>query len=83
MGRKQRRHPDLTDPVAAAQEETNWSGFTYHVRALSQGKLLFPRVGARRITDRSTAKNVLIFCLLASLAITAVLGLLMLVARIL
>jgi hypothetical protein len=41
MGRKERRHPEFEDPVAEAQEEATWSGFTRHIRAGSQGKRLF------------------------------------------
>ncbi len=38
MGRKERRHPELDDPVAGAQEEATWSAYTRHVRAGEQRK---------------------------------------------
>jgi hypothetical protein len=43
MTRRERRHPEVSeDPVAAAQEEAQWSGYTNLYRMPSQGKLLFP-----------------------------------------
>lgn len=43
MNRQDRRHPEGSeDPVAAAQEEAQWSAYTNLYRMPSQGKLLFP-----------------------------------------
>ena len=43
MNREERRHPEASeDPVAAAQEEAEWSAYTNLYRMPSQGKLLFP-----------------------------------------
>jgi hypothetical protein len=41
MARRQRRHPEDFDPVANAQEEASWSGYTTWYRWPSQGKQLF------------------------------------------
>jgi hypothetical protein len=73
VGRKERRHPGLEDPVAAAQEEARWSGYTRFIRATNQGKLLFPlRAVSPHGIDRPSLKNPVILALLAGLAVIIV-----------
>jgi hypothetical protein len=69
MNRRSRRHAE--DPVTEAQEEANWSGFTRHIRATSQGKWLFPHrretgILETRATSRRTVFITLLLCALGA-----------------
>jgi hypothetical protein len=68
VSRRTRRHPG-SDPVAEAQEEANWSGFTRHIRATSQGRWLFPHrrdpgILETRATSGKTVVIALVLCAL-------------------
>jgi hypothetical protein len=73
MNRRERQHGD--DPVEEAQEETNWSGFTRHVRATEQGKWLFGRQGRRLASGGAQPATVILVLLVGALAIVGALTL--------
>jgi hypothetical protein len=77
VGREERRHPELADPVAEAQEEATWSAYTRYFRAGSQGKRLFRSRG--RGEPRGLPLTTVVVSVLGGIAIGVVAGFLVLI----
>jgi len=69
--------------VAEAQEEVDWSGFTRHIRATSQGKWLFRRPAEPGIleTRATSGRTVIVSLALCALGLGVAIAILVTILR--